>query len=134
MAQRSPTNPRYQKDAKIGSTRKSAASAKPKRSVGERGPSEKKPAQKKKRSGMTVEPISTPEIKALRKRWWVFMGIALASAAVLLVPAVQGNSMVTSLAVGAWAASFVTALYIDWVQIRKLRKAEIERRKKEEKR
>jgi hypothetical protein len=130
VAQRSPHNPRYQKDSKVGKTRKSAAAAKPKRGAGERGPSPDKGKDGKK---SRMEVVSTPEIKALRKRWWIFMGIALASATMLLVPLVQESRALTSVAMGAWGASFATAVYIDWVKIRKLRKEEIEKRKKDKK-
>ncbi|GAB4277670.1 MAG: hypothetical protein Kow0056_09350 [Coriobacteriia bacterium] len=124
MATRSPHNPRYQKDAKVGKTRKSAASAKPKRRAGERAAKEE---PKKKRS---LEVISTPEIKELRRRWWFFMFVALAAALVLLVPAVQNSQILRSITFGVWTASFATAVYIEWFKIRKLRKEEIERRKK----
>ena len=137
MATRSPHNPRYQKDAKVGSTRKSASSAKPKRGAGERGPSPDKDNDKGKGKGKgkrsPIQTVSTPEIKALRKRWWIFMGVALAAATMLLIPAVQESQTLTSVAMGAWGASFATAVYIDWVKIRKLRKEEIERRKKADK-
>ena len=130
MARRSVHNPRYQKDAKTGKTRRrSAASAKPKRSVGERTTPPEKTPEKKSRPGL----ITTPEIKRQRKRWWIFMGIALASAALLLLDPVQENGMLQSAAIAAWATSFIFAVYIDWFVIRKLRKAEMERLKKEEK-
>jgi hypothetical protein len=129
VAQRSPHNPRYQKDAKVGKTRKSAASAKPKREAGERSKSGGDKPDKKRR----IEVITNDEIKALRRRYWFFMVVALASATLLLIPAVQEQRSLVSLAFGAWGASFFTALYIEWFKIRKLRKEEIARRKKESK-
>jgi hypothetical protein len=128
MARRNPSNPRYQKDGKLGSTRKSAAAAKPKRSAGERGPlsGDGKPKRR-------FEQIVNDDIKQARRRWWIFILAALAAAAVLLIPQVQENRTLTSLGMGVWGACFFTALYIEFFVIRKLRKSEIEKRKTERK-
>ena len=128
MARRSAGNPRYQRDAKVGSTRRSASSAKPKREAGERGPSG--PAPKGRRR---IEQITTPEIKRARKRWWFFIVGALGAAGVLLVPAVQSDATYSLLAFSVWGACFLTAMYTEFFTIRKLRKAEIERRRKDAK-
>jgi len=133
VSQRSPHNPRYQKNAKLGSTRKSAASAKPKRSAGGPGSSSGSKKQKPKKKRRLIETVTTPEIKRQRKRWWIFMGIALLAAVALVLEPVGGNVTLRSIAMGVWLAGFGTAIYIDWFVVRKLRKAEIERRKKSEK-
>lgn len=130
MARRNVNNPRYQKDAKIGSTRKSAAAAKPKRSAGDRSTTGSGPKPKKQRR---FEQLNTPEIKAQRKRWWFFILAALGAAGILMIPAVNTNPTYSSIAFGVWGACFATALYIEFFLIRKLRKAETVRLKKEAK-
>jgi len=74
MTRRSPTNRRYQKDTKpAGSTKKSAASAKPKRDIdGSTNTSVKSTA---KRAHYSVP--DTPEYKQARKRWWIVLGAAV---------------------------------------------------------
>ncbi len=131
MSRRSPQNPRYQKD-KVGKTRKSAASAKPKRGSGDRRSSASSGKKKTKQPWWKrIEPVTNDEIKRYRRRWWVFLGLALLAAMGLLVPAVQESVILRSMMLGVWLASFVTALYIDLVKIRKLRKEEIARMRKE---
>jgi hypothetical protein len=131
MARRSVNNPRYQKDTKSGSTRRSAASARPRRGAGERGPAKKEP--EKKGRGRKYEVVTNPEIEKQRKRWWFFIVAALAAAGALLIPAVQTNNIIASVLFGVWGACFMTALYIEFFTIRKLRKEEIAKRKKEKK-
>lgn len=132
MGRRNPQNPRYLKDDKVGSTRKSAASAKPKRSAGESAPKSSSSDSEKgsKKKSRFIETVHTPEIKRWRQRWWVFMGLALISAGMLLFEPVQESSLYQSIAVGLWIGAFGTAVYIDWGIIRKLRKAEVERLRK----
>jgi hypothetical protein len=135
MARRNPMNQRYTSD-KSGSTKKSAASAKPKRSAGERSgtsSTKSKKDEKPEKKSRFIETVTTPEIKAHRKRWWIMMGLALLAAGALLLEPVQDNQLLVSIAIGTWLASFGSSVYLDLFVIRKLRKAEIERRKAETK-
>ncbi len=138
MSRRNPSNARYTKDS-TGHTRKSAASAKPKRSQGERTtdkPSAKKKTgiveKGKKRSGRKVfEPLPTsPEMKKWRKIWW---GYILGSLALIAASALTrdldigvGNFTITTILVTLAYASIFTALYIDFTKIRRLRKEMLE--------
>jgi hypothetical protein len=85
MARRSVSNDRYRVEQK-GKTRKSASAAKPKREAGVAAgttPAKKKPEKKgatRWGRGPARDPIpqmpSTPEMKTLRRYWWVLIGAA----------------------------------------------------------
>jgi hypothetical protein len=123
-------NNRYQKGTKpAGATRKSASSVKPKAPRKKAAPTKKKTwrerlsgagagASKPKtdRSYLTVVP-ETPEYKALRKRWWICLGIAI----VLLVASLvlQKIQATVSLAL-SWAALAFVA-YSWWLDFKKIR-------------
>ena len=88
MARRSPMNNRYQKGTEPkGVTRKSAASAKPKRAIGEQGSQSSNSKNKKgnKNNSSTTKGAKsllrampdTPEYKRYRKMWWYCLGAAL---------------------------------------------------------
>lgn len=141
MSRRSVTNDRYKKD-NAGTTRKSAASVKPKREAGEQSvsTSSSKPKAKKGPSRTPAKTSSvrvpdSPEVKRLRKYWWGFMGAALLIA-VLLVP-ITGNKALNqrfgSLAVGVYAAALGGALYLEFGPIRKARAAAVAAAKKDDK-
>lgn len=124
MTQRSYSNERYRKDAKIGSTRKSAAKAKPVRKQGVATSSVEKP--KPKKDGVEKDwaglPTS-PQIKKWRRIWWVLLvgGLALIGGT-YAIPELQGNedaARIVSLVVVVLSAA---AVAIDLVVIRKLRK------------
>lgn len=126
MTQRSYSNERYRKDAKIGSTRKSAAKAKPIRKQGVATSSVEKPKAKAKKDGVEKDwaglPTS-PQIKKWRRIWWVLLvgGLALIGGT-YAIPELRGNeeaARVVSLIVVVLSAAAVT---IDLVVIRKLRK------------
>ncbi|MCL2332671.1 MAG: hypothetical protein FWC54_04200 [Actinomycetia bacterium] len=106
MTRRSPLNKRYQNEQRsnepTGSTRKSAASAKIKRST----PSSKSAKPKTRREKLMASARSsqakssssqgrrapvpdTPELKHWRRIWWIMIGAAL----VTLVPSLILNSM-----------------------------------------
>lgn len=118
MARRSATNPRYQKGAQIGKTRRSAASVKPKREKGEAASS----AGKKKlgnRGKPRLNP-DTPEFKLWRRIWFGLLAAAMVFSIGALV--FHGSGPVgTPLLVAAYVCLF-GALYVDWVKIRKMRK------------
>jgi len=139
VSRRSVTNDRYKKDFAGGTTRKSAASVKPKREAGEASSSGSKPKAKKgpsrtaaKRPASARVPDS-PEVKRLRKYWWGFMAAALLIA-VLLVPITSNktwNQRFGSIAVGVYAAALGGALYLEFGPIRKARAAAVAAAKKD---
>lgn len=130
MARRSAQNQRYRKDAQVGSTRRSASSAKPKREAGESGGSGGKGGGKgsssagKGRSSVPLEP-QTPEFKRWRKLWlWMLGGTLGMVAATTGLRAIGGD-----IANGASFAALVGAylllgvgLWIDWTKLRPMRK------------
>ncbi len=124
MARRSAQNPRYQKGAEVGKTRRSAASAKPKRAVGDTAASASSSGKGKKKSRPSLlapVPVS-PEFRRWRKIWM----IVLASAVVLsLVAWWQRDTMPGAIALaGAYGCIFVS-LYIDFAKMRPMRKKAI---------
>lgn len=129
MARRSATNARYQKfQEPPGQTRKSAASAKPKRSAGGAS-SASKPSKSTAafgRRAMMVNP-TTPEFKRLRRTWWILLlvGLVLTTASwavreyLPVTWALQASYAVLGL---AYAAIFY-ALFLDWTKMRPMRQA-----------
>ena len=92
MSRRSPTNDRYKKDAQIGTTRRSAASVKPKRPqadiAGAAKPAEKtkgKAATKPKQPRVLLPNPDTPEFRRWNIANYALLGLALAFAFVVLV-------------------------------------------------
>jgi hypothetical protein len=129
MTRRGAQNPRYQKGKEIGSTRKSAASAKPKRASGDTGPAKGGPA-KKSRFFQPLPVPETPEFKRWRKIW---LGL-LVAAVVFSIGAwwSQNNAPGTVSTVSLFAAytCIFAAVYIDITKIRRMRKqyaAELEK-------
>lgn len=132
MTQRSFSNERYRKDAKIGSTRKSASSAKPVRKQGSVEVSSK-PASSKKSGAKPVPKDgierdwsglpTSPQIKKWRRVWWVLLLSGLAIIGMTyVVPEFRNNNDVARIASFAVLALSMTAVSIDLVIIRKLRK------------
>lgn len=125
MAQRSFSNERYRKDAKIGSTRKSAAKAKPVRKQGTVEVASKTKAKVKPKKDPNVDftgmPTS-PQIKMWRRVWWALLlgGLALVLAA-MFVPEFRTNQTVQMAAPAVALAASGIALGIDLFVIRKLR-------------
>lgn len=135
MARRSPMNERYQKNtAPAGKTRRSAASAKPKRDQGKGSSSpSKKPAEK--RPPLVMNP-PTEEFRRWRRIWWILLGVSLVctfgSLAVRqwLAPT-MGSTMITvanALLIIGYAGIF-SALYIDWTKLRGMRREWMELQK-----
>lgn len=121
MARRSPMNERYQKNAKIGSTRRSASSAKPKREAGTYSAASGKTPEKKKRGFFAPLPTS-PEIKKWRRVWYVLIAVAVASYALTLYAQSIKNDLLGTIALAAELGAVTVAIGIDLVVIRKLRK------------
>ncbi len=140
MSRRNPTNERYKKDS-AGHTRKSAASAKPKRDVGERTTDKQRKktgiveSGKKRSSKKIFEPLPTsPEMKKWRMIWWAYiLGSLLLIAASQLTRDIDwgiGNFPISTILVTIAYASIFTALYIDFFKIRRLRKEMLDARNK----
>ena len=132
MAQRSYTNDRYRKDAKIGSTRKSAAKAKPVRKQGTVSSSAPQSKPKKKSGGdrdWSGLP-SSPEIKKWRRIWWALLlgGLALIGIG-YVIPQIQTDDTAQRIIAAVVLAASLTAVSIDVFIIRKLRKQLIEAEK-----
>jgi hypothetical protein len=129
------SNERYRRDAKIGSSRKSASSAKPKRAVGESAASVGKPKPKvkeKKRTDWSGLP-STPEIRKWRRIWWVLLssGMVLVVAG-MFIPALQTEN-VQRIVLTIVLACSLSAISIDLFIIRRLRKEAMAAGKKKSK-
>ena len=122
MARRSPMNERYQKqNAHSGSTRKSASSAKPKRSAGTySSAAASKAPDKKKKSWSELVP-TTPEIKRWRRIWYVLLAIAVASFGLAYWGQHIENTLLSGVGFAVELVSVGVAIAIDLVIIRKLR-------------
>ncbi|MHB1017004.1 MAG: hypothetical protein ACYC2X_03805 [Coriobacteriia bacterium] len=127
MSQRSYSNERYRKGADLGSTRKSAASAKPVRKQGTVETTKATPAKAKAKSDgvekdWTGLPTS-PEIKKWRSIWWVLLLGGIAAIAVgYLVPELRANEDAQRIIAVVVLAASMAAVTIDLVVIRRLRK------------
>ena len=126
MSRRSPQNDRYKKDANIGTTRKSAASAKPKRPQAESGtsgtPAKSEKTKAKKPARVLLPNPDTTEFKRWNILNYALLGMALAFAFVVLV---WGRSLEKTpfyyLMWGGWGACLAGSMYIQIVKLRKLR-------------
>ena len=124
MSQRSYSNDRNRKGAKVGSTRKSAAKAKPVRQQGavevakSAEKTRKKPGVQKDWSGLPT----SPEIDKWRRVWWVLLltGVALVALG-YLVPELRSNTDAQRVITGIVIVASMSAVLIDLVVIRKLR-------------
>ncbi|MDI6712515.1 MAG: hypothetical protein QMD96_04675 [Anaerosomatales bacterium] len=134
MARRSPLNPRYQKHAKVGSTKRSASSFKPKREAGSAAsaPANKpKQAADKKRAPLTLP--TSPEIKRWRRVWWALVAVMVVTAATSYIPALRDNITAQRIGMAVLTAAFFPAMYIEIVVIRRLRNDLIKQQKREKK-
>ena len=127
MARRSPSNPRYQKKpGELGKTRRSAASAKPKRGVGENSASASRSKGSKKgkkdRPKLFVPVPTTPEFKRWRKIWAGLLGAAVLFS---LVAWWQRDTMPGAIALALAYGCIFGSLYIDFAKMRPLRKKSI---------
>jgi hypothetical protein len=139
MARRSISNDRYRVEQK-GKTRKSASAAKPKREAGVAAgttPSKKKPEKKgatRWGRGPARDPLpqvpSTPEMKTLRRYWWVLIGAAIVLAVAMIPIQKLKNTTLDSVMFGFYAAALAGALYLEFGPLRKARLAAIAEAKK----
>ena len=127
MSRRSPQNERYKKDANVGSTRKSAASAKPKRPQAEAGASgtpakAAKPKPKAKPGRILLPNPDTVEFRRWNILNYALLGLALLFAFVVLV---WGRRLEKTpfyyLMWGGWGAALAGSMYIQFSKLRKLR-------------
>lgn len=121
MARRSASNERYQKNAKIGSTRKSASSSKPKREAGSYTAASTKKAPEKKKEKFFQPLPTSPEIKKWRRIWYALLGLAVASYALSLYAQSIKSELLLTIALGFELAAVAVAVGIDLIVIRKLR-------------
>jgi hypothetical protein len=144
VSKRAPTNARYQKyQEPAGKTRKSAAAAKPSRKATGTSAGATKAKTPSGRGRARLDP-QTPEFKALRKQWWMFLlaGVVLVTASWgvryidkpggILGAAGQltvGSTGMTwagllaSLTLGLAYACIFYALYLDFAKMRPMRAA-----------
>lgn len=134
MARRSPMNERYQKNtAPSGKTRRSAASAKPKRdsAPGSSSSSAKKPEAK--RQPLVINP-PTEEFRRWRRIWWMLLGGSLVfTFGSLAVHQWLGRTgtpgTIGSVLLGLGYVGIFAALYLDWTKLRRLRREWMELQK-----
>ena len=127
MARRSPQNDRYKRDANIGSTRKSAASAKPKRAQADSGKSgtPAKTTTKAKPKSSPRMLLPNPDTEEFR-RWnilnYVLLAVALLFAFIVLVWGHQlQNTPWYYVMWGGWGVCLAGSMYIQFSKLRKLR-------------
>ena len=123
MARRNPMNERYGKHtAPAGKTRKSAASAKPKRAIADAPSAKKRPAPAaSKRSRIVMNP-STPEFKKWRRVLWAFLILAMVvSTAAYFMWREESLRVWGNYVLGAGYAMIFVALGIDWLKLRPMR-------------
>lgn len=122
MSQRSPMNERYRKDAKIGSTRKSAGSAKPVRKLGSNEVSSAASKAKDKSKGKVApkrEALPTsPEIKKWRTIWWSLLLGGLAIIGIVYFTDLKTNLDLQTYVGMVVLALSAAAVYIDLKVIR----------------
>lgn len=157
MSQRNPMNDRYTSEKHTGSTRKSAASAKPKSKAAasvsygsaKKTPKDRKAEQKaiRKEEAARQRELDrkyykpdTPRYKRLRRIWWsTISGAAVCTAMSYVTRSMEPSWIAVVFLVLAYAC-IITAFYVDFGKVRKERRAyqtkmyalEIEQRKAEE--
>lgn len=116
-------NERYGKHtAPAGKTRRSAASAKPKRAIADAPSAKKSPTTTAaKRSRIVMNP-STPEFKKWRRVWWAFLILAMVlSTAAYFMWRDESLRSWGNYVLGAGYAMIFVALGIDWLKLRPMR-------------
>jgi len=128
MARRNAMNERYQKNtAPAGKTRRSAASAKPKRDAGKSSAPAKKTASS--RGPLVINP-PTEEFRRLRRLWWMLLlASVIFTFSSLAVRQWFGQTTLANILLGIGYAGIFGALYLDWTKLRKMRRewAELQR-------
>ncbi len=115
-------NQRYQKQGlPAGKTRRSAASAKPKRSVGTAPVKAKSSKPASAKQSYVMHP-PTPEYTLWRRIWWVLLGVAIALTTASYFAMKSQVGQLGNILLGAGYASMFAALAVDWFKLRKMRK------------
>lgn len=118
-------NERYGKHtAPAGKTRKSAASAKPKRAIssGTSGSASKAKPAASRGPRVSIHP-PTPEYKRWRTIWWVLLGSAIVlSTLAWWLWQDDAQRSVGNWVLGAGYAMIFAAIFVDWSKMRPLRK------------
>ncbi len=124
MGRRNPNNPRYRKDS-LGKTRKSAASAKPKRAAGDRASS----SGKKKGAASEVtgwrkffQPLPTPDTPEFRMWRKIWLALFIAGAVFTVTALLQRSSPSGNWILVAAYSCLIGAILIDVLKIRKMRR------------
>lgn len=136
MTQRNPMNDRYQNEEHRGTTRKSAASAKPKTKAAASvrvQPKEKTKQQKRadkkvvrqKQTDLDRKYYNPPtaQYKRLRKMWWGLLIGAIVMTAISWFARSLFPEPVTYVTLGLAYLCIIGALYVDFSKIRKVRRA-----------
>lgn len=136
MSQRNPMNDRYQTDEHQGQTRKSAASMKPKSKAAStvriqstvKTKQEKKAAQKADRAKQTQLDRKyynppTAQYKRLRKIWWGLLITAIVCTALSFLGRAWLPDAAAYVILGLAYVCIISALYVDFSKIRKVRRA-----------
>ena len=139
MSQRNPMNDRYQTDKHQGTTRKSAASAKPKAKAAatvttgspkkaykerkaEQKAARKEEADRQREIDKKYSKPDTPRFKKLRKMWWgCIIGGVILTAISFIFRDQMPQPLSIGILIGAYAL-IILAFYIDFSKIRKERK------------
>jgi hypothetical protein len=125
MGQRSPHNARYQKYTKPeGKTRRSAASAKPKRDLGKTTSDSGKSSSSKGSGRSSYAVPMTPEYRKWRNVWWASLGASAVSA--LLYVLISKQPVPQGAKVGLLVVCYVflgIGMYVDWRRVRPARHA-----------
>ena len=124
MARRSAQNPRYQKGKQVGTTRKSAASAKPKRSSGEAGGSgsSKKSSSDEKPKSRFFQALPVPDTPRFKRWRQIWLGLLVAAVVFSLAAWWQRGTQLGTLGLIAAYTCIFSAVYIDITKIRRMRK------------
>lgn len=122
MAKRNPMNKRYQKNTQIGSTRKSAAAAKPKRSGGSPASTKKSSAPRRSSAARGRGVGLPPELRKLQKVSFSLLGGAVVLSVLYLWKGQQAG-VFGSMMLGVAYAMMFGALFIDFGKIRPAMKA-----------
>jgi hypothetical protein len=75
---------------------------------------------------------STPQMKSLRRYWWILIGTAIVLAVAMIPIQKLGNTTLDSVLFGVYAAALGGALYLEFGPLRRARKAAIAEAKAKE--
>ena len=124
MARRNPMNQRYKKESQVGSTRRSAASAKPKRTASSGASSDSSKSGSKSTPSRTGRIQLPPETKKLQMIVFICLGVAVAISVLylLLFNDKQAGPIGAVMLAVSYGLLFV-ALYLDFTKVRPVMRA-----------